>query len=216
VWPPVQDYPPQAIIFDFGGVIVHWDPRRVYRRLLESDEAIEEFFREVGFQRWNADQDRGGRTWAEAVEQLSSRFPHRRELISAYHEFWEDSIAGPIDDTVRLVERLRAAGYRLIGLTNWSAEKFRLTRSRYDLFNLFDDIIVSGEVGAMKPDREIFDFTLKKIGLRADQCLFIDDHKPNIDAAAALGFQVIHFRSPQQLEEELRNRGLIDGTGGRR
>ena len=211
----MHDYPPQAIIFDFGGVVVHWDPRRVYRRFLESDEAIDAFFREVGFHRWNADQDRGGRTWDEAVEELSSRYPHRRELIHAYHRFWEDSIAGPIDDTVKLVERLRASGYRLIGLTNWSAEKFRLSRKRYELFNLFDDIIVSGEVGVMKPDREIFDFTLRKIGLRADQCLFIDDSQPNVDAASALGFQTIQFRSPQQLEQDLRARGLIDGTGAR-
>ena len=211
----MQDYPPQAIIFDFGGVVVHWDPRLVYRRLLENDEAIDAFFREVGFYRWNADQDRGGRTWDEAVEELSSRFPHRRDLIAAYHQFWEDSIAGPVNDTVKIVERLRTSGYRLVGLTNWSAEKFRLSRQRYALFNLFDEIIVSGEVGSMKPEREIFDFTLKKIGLRADQCLFIDDSKPNIDAAAALGFEVIHFRSPQQLEEDLRERGLIDGSGAR-
>ena len=211
----MHDYPPQAIIFDFGGVVVHWDPRRVYRRFLESDEAIDAFFREVGFHRWNADQDRGARTWDEAVEELSSRYPHRRELIHAYHQFWEDSIAGPIADTVKLIERLRASGYRLIGLTNWSAEKFRLSRKRYELFNLFDDIIVSGEVGVMKPDREIFEFTLRKIGLHADQCLFIDDSQPNVDAASALGFQAIHFRSPQQLEQDLRARGLIDGTGGR-
>ena len=86
MWPPVHDYPPQAIIFDFGGVVVHWDPRRVYRRFLESDEAIDAFFREVGFHRWNADQDRGGRTWDEAVEELSSRYPHRRELCGLLHD----------------------------------------------------------------------------------------------------------------------------------
>jgi 2-haloacid dehalogenase len=194
----------RAIIFDFGGVVVHWDPRRVYRRFLQSDEEIEEFFREVGFRRWNAEQDRGGRTWNDAVAELSSHFPHRRELISAYHEFWEDSIAGPIEETIRILERLHANGYRLVGLTNWSAEKFRLTRKRYPLFNLFDDIIVSGEVGAMKPEREIFELTLRRLSLRAEECLFIDDHRPNTDAAAALGFRTIHFQSPQQLEEELR------------
>lgn len=216
MWPTVQDYPPQAIIFDFGGVVVHWDPRRVYRRFLASDEEIDAFFREIGFYRWNADQDRGGRTWDEAVEHLAARFPHRRDLISAYHEFWEDSIGGPIAGTVTLLQQLHTKGFKLVGLTNWSAEKFRLTRPRYDLFDLFDEIIVSGEHGVMKPDREIFDLTLQRIGLRAEQCLFIDDSQPNIDAASALGFQTIHFQSPQQLEQELRARGLIDGTGGRR
>ncbi|HYS54415.1 MAG TPA: HAD family phosphatase [Thermoanaerobaculia bacterium] len=196
---------PRAIIFDFGGVVVQWDPRRVYRKFLETEEEIDAFFREVGFQNWNADQDRGGRTWADAVEQLASQFPHRRELISAYHEFWEDSIAGPIDDTVRILERLRAAGYRLVGLSNWSAEKFKLTRQRYQLFNLFDEIIVSGEVGTMKPEREIFEIALRKIGLRADECLFIDDSPKNVEAAAALGFQTIQFKNSRELEDDLRN-----------
>lgn len=201
---------PQAVIFDFGGVVIHWDPRRVYRRFLPSEEAIDEFFNEVGFRRWNADQDRGGRTWDEAVAHLSSLYPHRGDLIRAFHEHWEESIGGPIDETVKLVRQLRAKGFKLVGLTNWSAEKFRLTRGRYDLFDLFDTIIVSGEHGVMKPEREIFDLTLRTIGLRADECLFIDDSKPNVDAAAALGFQAIHFQSPQQLERELRARGLIE------
>lgn len=200
---------PRAIIFDFGGVVIHWDPRRVYRRFLHTDEAIDQFFSEVGFRRWNADQDRGGRTWDDAVAELAARFPHRRDLIRVYHDFWEDSIAGPIDETVRIVERLRESGYRLAGLTNWSAEKFALTRRRYPLFDLFDEIVVSGEVGVMKPEREIFDLTLKKLGLRADQCLFVDDSAKNVEAAAAIGFQTIHFQSSSQLELELQSRGML-------
>ena len=200
---------PRAIIFDFGGVVVQWDPRRVYRKFLETEEEIDAFFREVGFRSWNADQDRGGRTWADAVEQLAGQFPHRRQLISAYHEFWEDSIAGPIDETVRIVERLRAKGFRLVGLSNWSAEKFKLTRERYDLFKLFDDIIISGEVKTMKPEREIFEIALRKLGLRAEECLFIDDAAKNAEAAEALGFQVIRFRSASQLEQELRQLRIL-------
>jgi len=198
-----------AIIFDFGGVVIHWDPRRVYRRFLHTDAAIDGFFREVGFHRWNADQDRGVMTWDAAVTELASRFPHHRQLIGAYHEFWEDSIAGPIEGTVRIIERLRASGQRLVGLSNWSSEKFRLTQQRYDLFKLFDEIVISGDEKVMKPEREIFEITLGKLGLRAEECLFIDDSKGNVDAAAALGFQVIHFQSPSQLETELMRVGVL-------
>lgn len=200
---------PCAIIFDFGGVIIHWDPRRVYRRLLQTDEAIDAFFREVGFHEWNREQDRGLRPWSDAVAELSARFPHREPLIRAYHEEWEKSISGPIEGTVRIVERLRAAGYRLVGLTNWSLEKFLLTRDRYALFQLFDEIVVSGEVGTIKPEREIFDLTLRRIGCHAEECIFIDDHPPNVDAASALGFRAIRFTSPEQLEEELRGAGVM-------
>jgi 2-haloacid dehalogenase len=199
----------QAIIFDFGGVVIHWDPRRVYRRFLQTDEAIDQFFREVGFHQWNADQDRGAMTWDAAVTQLSSKFPHHRELISAYHEFWEDSIAGPIEETVLIVERLRASGNRLVGLSNWSSEKFRLTQQRYDLFKLFDEIVISGDLKVMKPEREIFEITLRKLGLHADQCLFIDDSRGNIDAAAGMGFHVIRFQSPAQLESDLMGLGAL-------
>jgi len=130
-------------------------------------------------------------------------------LISAYHEFWEDSIAGPIDETVRIVERLRAKGYRLVGLSNWSAEKFEITRERYDLFKLFQDIIISGEVKAMKPEREIFEIALRRIGLRAEECLFIDDSPKNVEAAASLGFQTIQYKNSYQLEEDLRRLSVL-------
>ncbi len=142
------------------------------------------------------------------MRELTTRFPHHRELICAYHHFWEDSIAGPIEETVRIVERLRAAGYRLVGLSNWSTEKFRLTRERYGLFKLFDEIVISGDVQMMKPEPEIFQLTLRKLNLRADECLFIDDSKRNVDAAARVGFQVIHFQSPAQLQEELKRAGI--------
>lgn len=200
---------PCAIIFDFGGVLIHWDPRRVYRPLLETDEAIDGFFKEVGFHDWNREQDRGRRSWSDAVAELSRRFPHRRTLIRAYHDQWELSIGGAIEGTVRIVERLHAAGYRLVGLSNWSLEKFSLTRPRYELFQLFDEIIVSGEIGLLKPEREIFDYALGKIGCRAPECIFIDDHSPNVTAAAALGFRTIQFQSPEQLEKDLRREGVL-------
>lgn len=193
---------PSAIIFDFGGVVIGWDPRRIYRRFLASDEEITQFFEEVGFFAWNLEQDRGG-PWPEAVETLCRRFPHRRELIQAFDALWEESITGPIEGTVRILHRLNEEGYRLIGLTNWSADKFRLTRPRYELFDLFEEIIVSGEVGCIKPEREIFELTLRRIGLKAEECVFIDDSPKNVEAAAAMGFRAILFSSPEQLEREL-------------
>lgn len=196
-----------TIVFDFGGVVIGWDPRRVYRRFQKTDEEITRFFDEVDFHAWNLEQDRG-RPWAEAVSGLSTRFPHHEKLIRAYDEHWEDSITGPIDETVGIVRRLKAAGYRLVGLTNWSADKFALTRSRYEIFRLFDEIIVSGEVGLVKPEKKIFELMLQRIGRRAEECLFIDDSPTNVDAAASMGFSTIHFQSPTQLDEELKRRGI--------
>lgn len=207
--PPVKI---STIIFDFGGVVVQWDPRRVYRPLLEKEEDITRFFDEVGFAAWNLEQDRG-RPWADAVSELSSRFPHHGQLIRAYDERWEDSIIGTIEGTVRIIEGLHASGYMLVGLTNWSADKFALTRRRYDVFSLFDEIVVSGEVGLVKPDSRIFEWMLHKIGRRREECLFIDDSAANVEAAASMGFATIRFESPAQLREELDKRGIAPEAG---
>ena len=196
-----------TVIFDFGGVVIRWDPRHVYRDLLPHEE-ITRFFDEVGFHAWNEQQDRG-RSWSEGVAELSSQFPHRADLIRAFDEKWEDSILGTIDGTVRIIERLHSNGIQLVGLTNWSADKFALTRPRYDVFNLMDTIVVSGEEGFMKPDRRIFDLALRRSGRRADECVFVDDSAPNVEAAQALGFHAVHFQSPEQLEKELQRHGLL-------
>ncbi|HKB80737.1 MAG TPA: HAD family phosphatase [Thermoanaerobaculia bacterium] len=201
--------PVRALIFDFGGVVIRWDPRRLYRRFLD-DAGIEEFFREIDFFGWNLEQDRG-RPWEPAVADLCAAYPHRAELIRAYDQRFDETIAGPIDGTVRILERLRAAGYPLVGLTNWSSSTFRQTERRYEMFRLFDEIVVSGEVGLLKPDPEIFELTLCRIGRRAEECVFVDDIEKNVIAAAALGFRAIHFRSPEQLEDELIGHGVLPG-----
>jgi 2-haloacid dehalogenase len=196
-----------TVIFDFGGVVIQWDPKRLYRRFLDTDDEILAFLDEVGFAEWNLEQDRG-RAWTEAVEELSGRFPHRADLIRAFDEHWEESIGGPIEGTIEIIKRLEAKGYQLVGLTNWSADKFKLSRARYDIFQMFDPIIVSGEERLVKPDPEIFHLTLRRIGRSARECLFIDDSKVNVDAAARLGFLTIHFQSPEQLAADLQKMGV--------
>lgn len=199
----------QAIIFDFGNVLLEWDPRLVYRRYFPNDEeAMERFFDEVSFMDWNAQQDKG-RSFADGVAQLSQQFPHYAELIQAYHDNWTDSIGHHIQGTVEIMKRLKKAGYQLYGLSNWSAETFPLAREKYDFFNLLDDKVISGEVGMIKPEPEIFELLLQKIGRPAHECLFIDDALANIEQARRMGFATVHFHSAEQLEQELHNMQLL-------
>jgi 2-haloacid dehalogenase len=97
------------------------------------------------------------------------------------------------------MKQLKQAGYPLYGLSNWSAETFPYARQRHDFFDLLDDMVISGEVGHVKPHPEIFQITLDRIGRPAHECLFIDDSLANIQQAQRLGFAVIHFQSPEQL-----------------
>ena len=198
-----------AIIFDFGNVLLEWNPRHVYRRYFPDDEeAMEQFFHEVNFMDWNLQQDKG-RPFAEGVAELSKQFPHYSDLIQAYHDNWEDSIGDYLAGTVEIMKQLKQAGYSLYGLSNWSAETFPIAREKYDFFHLLDDYVISGEVGMIKPEPEIFELLLNKIGRPAKECLFIDDALVNIQQAQKMGFATVHFQSPEQLQEELRALHLL-------
>jgi 2-haloacid dehalogenase len=201
--------PIKAIIFDFGNVLLEWNPRYVYQRYFPNDpEGMEHFLEEVDFMNWNAQQDKG-RTFAEGVALLSEKFPHHAELIQAYHENWKDSIGTSYTGTVKLLKEMKQAGYPVYGLSNWSAETFPYARQKYDFFELLDDMVISGQVGHIKPDPEIFHILLEKIGRPAQECLFIDDSPTNIDQAKKMGFQTIHFQSSEQLEIVLRELNLL-------
>lgn len=202
--------PDQVIVFDIGGVLIDWDPYRLYCDKLGLDrQVVHRFMEEVDFSGWNKEQDRG-RPFAEATRYLSERFPEYRELIYAYDEHYPDSLGGSIQPVVDILRKLKSAGYSLYVLSNWSAEKFKLVRPQYPFFEWFDGIVISGEVGLVKPDQAIFEVLLEYTGHPAGDCLFIDDHFPNIEVARALGFQTIQFQSPQQLEAELSTRGIFE------
>ena len=199
----------QAILFDFGNVLLEWNPRYVYRRYFPGDEqAMENFFHEVNFMDWNALQDKG-RSFTEGVADLSQQFPHYSDLIQAYHDNWKESIGDPMEGTVEILKRLKKAGYPLYGLSNWSAETFPYARQKFDFFNLFDDIIISGEVLSIKPEPQFFEIALRRIGRPARECLFIDDSLANIEQARRMGFAAIHFLSAGQLEKDLHRLGIL-------
>lgn len=190
-------------------MLVDWNPRHLYRKLFRGDDgAMERFLEEIGFTEWNLQQDKG-RAFSVAVAELVGRFPQHARLIRAYDERWEESIAGPIQASVDLLRPLRRAGLEIHGLSNWSSEKFALARAKYGFFELFDTILVSGDVNLVKPDARIFALLLRRIGRTAQECLFVDDSAPNVMAARSLGFEAIHFSSATQLHEQLRTRGLL-------
>lgn len=198
-----------AIIFDFGGVLMDWNVRYLFDKLLADRAETERVLAEIGFNEWNLEMDRG-RSFAESVDELSGKFPQYADLIRAFDERWEETQRGPLPDTVEILQALAGRGYALYGLTNWSAEKYALTSRKYPLFDLFDDVVVSGEVKLVKPDPRIYALLLEKIGRPAAECLFIDDSAANVEAARQLGFQAIHFKSAEQLSRELSGRNLLE------
>jgi 2-haloacid dehalogenase len=199
----------KAIIFDFGGVLLKWNPRKIfYPYFPEGKEAIDNFFSKINFDEWNTKMDQGV-SFAEGVNVLSMQFPQFTEPLKAYQEHWEDSIDGPILENISLLHELKQKGYSLFGLSNWSSETFPIVRKRFEFFELFDGMIISGEVKLVKPDPDIFLRCLTMVAKPASECLFIDDSEPNVKTAVQMGFDSIHFISPKQLREDLISRNLI-------
>ena len=207
---------PTAVVFDLGGVLVDWDPRHLYRQLFDDPDEMESFLAEVATAEWNAHQD-AGRPLAEGVELLVAEHPERRELIEVFHQRWPEMLAGEIPGTVNVLADLRAAGVRLIALSNWSAETFPFARERFHFLAWFEGIVISGDVGVNKPDRRIFDHLVQQFGIEPSAALFIDDASANVDAAKALGFQAVRFTDAPALRRELTRLGLlVDAQAGPR
>ena len=199
----------QAIVFDLGGVLIDWDPRHMYRKLIGDEAVMEKFLGEIATQRWNAYHDEG-RRWSDGVAMLSAVYPEYADWIAAYIDRWEEMLNGPIEGSLQILTELKDRGREIHALTNWSAETFPIALERFDFLGWFGDIIVSGEERVKKPDPRIFHILLERIGRTAPDCVFIDDSADNIAVAAELGFATIHFTSPEKLRRDLTALGILD------
>lgn len=198
----------KAIVFDFGGVLVDWNPRHLYRKIFASAEEMEWFLANVCTTAWNARQD-AGRPFAEAVALLQEQFPKYHAEIAAYFDRWGEMLSGEISGMRELVAALKAKGSKLYGLTNWSAETFPQARAQFDIFQSIENILVSGEEKMIKPDPKIYERFLEKFSLRAEKCIFIDDNPANVAAAQMVGMDAILFQNAEQLKEELQKREIL-------
>ena len=183
------------VIFDFGGVLLDWNPRHLYRPYFNDEAEMEYFLANICTFEWNAENDRGV-PMAENVARLQRQFPEYAEPIAMFKSRWDEMLRASIPEGVALLKEVKRRGYRLYGLTNWEAETIGVAYERYDFFSLFDGIVVSGEEHVIKPEPEIYRRLLDRYRLRADECLFIDDNAQNIEAALALGFAAVRFDNP--------------------
>jgi 2-haloacid dehalogenase len=199
---------PDTVVFDLGGVLIDWNPRYLYSKLIPDEAQRERFLGEVCTHEWNVAQD-AGRTIAEAVAEAISRHPDKANLIRAYYDRFDEMLGGPVQGTVDILERLDARGTPLYALTNWSAETFPIGRRRFDFLRRFRHITVSGELKLAKPDPAIYRHVLAAAGKPATSCVFIDDAPRNVAAAASLGFHAIHFVDPDDLGRKLADLGFL-------
>jgi 2-haloacid dehalogenase len=196
------------VVFDIGNVLIHWDPRVLYRTIFKSEDEVEWFLDHVCTHEWNLEQDRG-RSFEDAIAEATARHPKHADAIAAYHLRWTETIIGPIAGTVAILEEFKTRGTPLYAITNWHQDKFRETRARFPFLGHFRDIVVSGDERLIKPDPAIYRLLLDRNGLQAGDCLFIDDSPKNVAGAEAVGMKAHHFTSPEGLRAHLVGAGIL-------
>lgn len=195
------------IVFDFGGVLIDWDPVYLYRQVFETEEEMHYFLSHICRHEWNIRQD-AGRPLDEATRLLQEQHPEYAEEIGYYYGRWEEMLGGTIAENVRLIKPLKER-YKVYGLTNWSAETIPVAMKRYDFFCDLDGMVVSGEEKIVKPDPALYHILLDRYGIQAEESLFIDDNAANIETARQLGFLTLHLTADLNLEQWLRENGIL-------
>ncbi len=197
-------------VFDLGGVVVRWDPAAAVAVDVGRERA-ERFVggAEFDFVEWNRRQD-AGRPFADAEAVARATHPHLAAEIAAYRRHFAESLTGLVPGTAEILADLDATGVRLVGLTNWSAETFPQALQKFpDVFALFDDVVVSGAEGLVKPDPRIFDALAERLGHGLAGVFYVDDSAENVAAAERAGMDAVRFTDAPDLRRQLRTRGLI-------
>jgi HAD superfamily hydrolase (TIGR01509 family) len=198
---------PTTVVFDLGGVLIDWSPRRLYRKLIDDPVELDRFLADVVSPQWHQASDRGRSVAAGVAELVASR-PADAALIEAFDVRWPEMFGGVLPASVDVVRELRDGGIRLLGLTNWPAEKFGAAREAFGVLAQLEGIVVSGEEGVAKPDREIFDRLLARYDVDPATAVYVDDRAEHVAAARRLGMAGVQFEAADQLRRELARLGL--------
>lgn len=197
-----------TVIFDIGNVLYRWDLRCLFAKLIDDPEELDWFLAHVVTPEWHFQHD-AGRPFADMVAERSREFPHYADHITAYSKRFPETIPGPVEGMLDLVRALADRGVPIFAISNFGAESWAQFRPSAPIFELFSDIVISGEERLIKPDPAIFRLALSRFDRRPDQCLFIDDRLDNIEAGEAAGLTGHHFSDAGRLAGELKGLRLL-------
>ena len=202
---------PTVVVFDLGGVLIDWNPRHLYRKLIPDPAEMERFLETVTTREWHGVQDAGGDP-ADSTRRLQAEHPDKAALISAFYGRFDEMLDHAFPDMASVVDRLHSAGTPLYLLSNAPALVDGWLRGpahrRHPFLGHFRDYVVSGLVGHSKPDAAIYGLMARTGGFRPVDAVFIDDSAVNVEGARVAGMAAIHHRSAEQTAAELRALGL--------
>jgi 2-haloacid dehalogenase len=199
------------VVFDMGGVLLDWNPRHLYRKLIDDPQEMERFLARVTTTEWHMVQDEGGDP-AEATQRLKAEHPGKEDLIEAFYGRFDEMLEHHFPPMAALVERLHAAGTPLYLLSNapgfLDAWLRGPARRQHPFLGHFRNYVVSGLVRCCKPDAAIYDLVCRTGGFQPGEAVLIDDNLPNVEGARAFGMNAIHHRSADETAAALRALGL--------
>lgn len=190
------------IVFDFGGVLLDWNPRYLYKNYFKDSQEMEYFLANVCTLERNSELD-AGCTFEDWVKKYQAMYPQYSEAIALYHTGWSEMLKDSVPEGVELLKELKSNGYHIYGLTNWSAETIGIALERFSFFSLFDGIVVSGREKIIKPDHRLFRILLQRYGLKAQESVFLDDNAANAAAAKEVGLEAVIFDDISKVREKL-------------
>jgi 2-haloacid dehalogenase len=197
-----------TVVFDVGRVLVQWDLRHLFAKLIDDPVELEWFLSHVVTTQWHFQHD-AGRPLSEMVPELKAEFPAYAAHIDAYATRFNETIPEAVPGAFEIVEELAARGVPLFAITNFGAEFWDGFRPTQPVFDHFRDIVVSGVEKLVKPDPAIYQLALTRFGLAPGEAIFIDDSLPNVVAARENGFVGYHFTDADGLRSELRALRLL-------
>lgn len=198
------------VIFDFGGVLLDWNPRYLYNDVFNDKEKMEYFLEHICSGTWNAQMDKGV-PFKDAVARLQEQYPEYKEEIALYETGWPKMLKGEIADGIDIFNKVKESGrFKIYGLTNWSAETFPVAFSRYRFLDDFEGIVVSGEEEMIKPEKGIYHTLLERYHLKPQECVFIDDSLANVNMANSLGIHAVHCVDFKLVRAQLSNLLKLD------
>ena len=199
----------KAVVFDVGRVLYDWQLSALFVKLINDREELEWFLANVVTEEWHFQHDRGV-TLAEMVPARIAEFPQYEAHIRAYATRFNETVPGPVPGVHQLVESLHKAGVPLFCLTNFGHELWEGFRPTKPIFDMFEDIIVSGTEKVAKPEARIYEIVEERSGRSGADLFFTDDNPANIEAAKARGWDAHLFTDAETLEAQLSASGHLN------
>ena len=194
----------KKVIFDVGQVLVKFSPKNLFLKILKNEEEVDYFLKNICTWEWHIQQDLVYDT-SKVAEPMAKKYPEYKQAIDAFYGRFLEMIEGTYKENVNLALQLKKQGYSIYLLSNFPGDQFEKYRLQNSYIDMFDDRIISGDVGLAKPDKKIYELAVQKFSLIPEESLFIDDKIENTTSAEKLGIKTIHLENPNALNVIIKN-----------